>query len=150
MLYEKITKDYMTALKNKDNFRAEVLSTLRSAIKYREIELREKGKELDDGEVLEVIKKELKKRREAIEMYNQGGRLDLAEKEERELKILEEYVPAELSDEELRIKIKEIIEKVGATNIKDMGKVMKEAISGLKGLAEGERIRKIVEELLKG
>ena len=150
MLYEKITKDYMTALKNKDNFRAEVLSTLRSAIKYREIELREKGKELDDGEVLEVIKKELKERREAIEMYNQGGRLDLAEKEERELKILEEYVPAELSDEELRIKIKEIIEKVGATNIKDMGKVMKEAISGLKGLAEGERIRKIVEELLKG
>jgi uncharacterized protein YqeY len=150
MLYEKITKDYMTALKNKDNFRAEVLSTLRSAIKYREIELREKGKELDDGEVLEVIKKEIKKRREAIEMYKQGGRLDLAEKEENELKILEEYVPAEMSDEELRIKIKEIIEKVGATNIKDMGKVMKEAMSELKGLAEGERIRKVVEELLKG
>jgi|UniRef100_A0A7C3WNC7 uncharacterized protein YqeY len=150
MLYEKITKDYMTALKNKDNFRAEVLSTLRSAIKYREIELREKGKELDDGEVLEVIKKEIKKRREAIEMYKQGGRLDLAEKEENELKILEEYVPAEISDEELRIKIKEIIEKVGATNIKDMGKVMKEAMSELKGLAEGERIRKVVEELLKG
>jgi uncharacterized protein YqeY len=150
MLYEKITKDYMTALKNKDNFRAEVLSTLRSAIKYREIELREKGKELDDGEVLEVIKKEIKKRREAIEMYKQGGRLDLAEKEENELKILEEYVPAEISDEELRIKIKEIIEKVGATNIKDMGKVMKEALSELKGLAEGERIRKVVEELLKG
>jgi uncharacterized protein YqeY len=140
----------MTALKNKDNFRAEVLSTLRSAIKYREIELREKGKELDDREVLEVIKKEIKKRREAIEMYKQGGRLDLAEKEDNELKILEEYVPAEISDEELRIKIKEIIEKVGATNIKDMGKVMKEAMSELKGLAEGERIRKVVEELLKG
>lgn len=149
-LTEKITKDYMTALKNKDSFRAEVLSTLRSAIKYREIELREKGKELDDQEVIDVIKKEIKKRKEAIEMYKQGERTDLVEKEEKELAILQEYVPAGLSEEELKNRIKEIIERVGARTIKDMGKVMKEAMAELRGLAEGEDIRKIVEELLKG
>lgn len=149
-LMEKITKDYMTALKNKDSFKAEVLSTLRSAIKYREIELREKGKELDDQEVIDVIKKEIKKRKEAIEMYKQGGRDDLVEKEEKELVILQEYVPEGLSGEELRNRIKEIIERVGARTMKDMGKVMKEAMAELKGLAEGEEIRKTVEELLKG
>jgi len=109
MLYERITKDYMSAMKNKDSFRAEVLSTLRSAIKYREIELREKGKELDDQEVLDVIKKEIKKRKEAIEMYKQGRREDLAEKEEKELAILQEYVPQGLSEEELKERIKSII-----------------------------------------
>lgn len=150
MLYEKITKDYMSAMKNKDSFRAEVLSTLRSAIKYREIELREKGKELDDQEVLDVIKKEIKKRKEAIEMYKQGGREDLAEKEEKELLILQEYVPQGLSEEELKGRIKSIIERVGARTIKDMGKVMKEAMAELRGLAEGEEIRRVVEELLKG
>ncbi|MCX7720713.1 MAG: GatB/YqeY domain-containing protein [Dictyoglomus thermophilum] len=150
MLYEKITKDYMAAMKNKDSFRAEVLSTLRSAIKYREIELREKGKELDDQEVLDVIKKEIKKRKEAIEMYKQGGREDLAEKEEKELLILQEYVPQGLSEEELKEKIKSIIERVGARTLKDMGKVMKEAMAELRGLAEGEEIRRVVEELLKG
>ncbi len=150
MLYERITKDYMSAMKNKDSFRAEVLSTLRSAIKYREIELREKGKELDDQEVLDVIKKEIKKRKEAIEMYKQGGRQDLAEKEEKELAILQEYVPQGLSEEELKERIKIIIERVGARTIKDMGKVMKEAMVELRGFAEGEEIRKVVEELLKG
>ncbi|MGB9811122.1 MAG: GatB/YqeY domain-containing protein [Dictyoglomus turgidum] len=150
MLYERITKDYMSAMKNKDSFRAEVLSTLRSAIKYREIELREKGKELDDQEVLDVIKKEIKKRKEAIEMYKQGGREDLAEKEEKELAILQEYVPQGLSEEELKERIKSIIERVGARTMKDMGKVMKEAMAELRGFAEGEEIRKVVEELLKG
>ncbi|MGB9787803.1 MAG: GatB/YqeY domain-containing protein [Dictyoglomus turgidum] len=150
MLYERITKDYMSAMKNKDSFRAEVLSTLRSAIKYREIELREKGKELDDQEVLDVIKKEIKKRKEAIEMYKQGGREDLAEKEEKELAILQEYVPKGLSEEELKERIKSIIERVGARTMKDMGKVMKEAMAELRGFAEGEEIRRVVEELLKG
>ncbi len=112
--------------------------------------MREKGKELDDQEVLDVIKKEIKKRKEAIEMYKQGGREDLAEKEEKELLILQEYVPQGLSEEELKEKIKSIIERVGARTLKDMGKVMKETMAELRGLAEGEEIRRVVEELLKG
>ncbi|HOJ92548.1 MAG TPA: GatB/YqeY domain-containing protein [Dictyoglomaceae bacterium] len=150
MLYEKITKDYTTALKNKDSFRTELLSTLRSAIKYKEIELREKQKELTDQDVLEVINKEIKKRKEAIELYKQGNRMDLVEQEEMELKILEEYLPEKISEEELREKIKEIIEKVEARTMKDMGKVMKEAMAEFRGRADGEEIRKVVEELLKG
>ncbi|MCS7202782.1 MAG: GatB/YqeY domain-containing protein [Dictyoglomus sp.] len=149
MLYEKITKDYLNAVKNKDSFRVEVLSFLRSAIKYREIDLREKGKEMTDEDVIDVINKEIKKRKEAIELYKKGERFDLAEKEERELKILEGYLPEQLSDEDLEDILKRIIEEVEAKDIKDLGKVMKLAMSELKGKAEGERIKKIVEELLK-
>ncbi|MEN2984445.1 MAG: GatB/YqeY domain-containing protein [Dictyoglomaceae bacterium] len=149
MLYEKITKDYLNAVKNKDSFRVEVLSFLRSAIKYREIDLREKGKEITDEDVIDVINKEIKKRKEAIELYKKGERFDLAEKEERELKILEEYLPEQLSDEELKDILKRIIEDVEAKDIKDLGKVMKSAMSELRGKAEGERIKKIAEELLR-
>ncbi|MGB9856861.1 MAG: GatB/YqeY domain-containing protein [Dictyoglomaceae bacterium] len=149
MLYEKITKDYMQAVKIKDSFRAEVLSLLRSAIKYKEIDLREKGKELNDEEIIDVINKEIKKRKEAIDLYKQGNRLDLAEKEERELKILEEYLPEQLSEEELRNVLKRIIKEVDAKSIKDLGKVMKSAMTELRGKADGALIRKIAEELLK-
>ncbi|MCS7202604.1 MAG: GatB/YqeY domain-containing protein [Dictyoglomus sp.] len=149
MLYEKITKDYLNAVKNKDSFRVEVLSFLRSAIKYREIDLREKGKEITDEDVIDVINKEIKKRKEAIELYKKGERFDLVEKEERELKILEEYLPEQLSDEELKDILKRIIKDVEAKDIKDLGKVMKSAMSELRGKAEGERIKKIAEELLR-
>jgi uncharacterized protein YqeY len=149
MLYERITKDYMQAVKNKDTLRVEVLSLLRSAIKYREIDLREKGKELNDDEVIDVINKEIKKRKEAIELYKQGERFDLAEKEEKELKILEEYLPEKLSEEEIKGIVKQIIEKVEAKDMKDFGKVMKYAMVELRGRADGETVRKIVEDLLK-
>jgi len=149
MLYERITKDYMQAVKNKDTLRIEVLSLLRSAIKYREIDLREKGKELNDDEVIDVINKEIKKRKEAIELYKQGERFDLAEKEEKELKILEEYLPEKLSEEEIKGIVKQIIEKVEAKDMKDFGKVMKYAMVELRGRADGETVRKIVEDLLK-
>lgn len=149
MLFEKITKDYLNAVKNRDSFRAEVLSFLRSAIKYKEIDVREKGKELSDEDVIEVINKEIKKRKEAIEFYKKGERFDLAEKEERELKILEEYIPEQLSEDELRNILKRIIENIEAKDIKDLGKVMKFAMLELKGRADGEIIRKVAEELLR-
>jgi len=148
VLSEKITKDYMEAMKNKDSFRAEVLSFLRSAIKYKEIELREKGKELSDEDIIDVINKEIKKRKEAIELYKKGERIDLAEKEEKELKILEEYLPKQLTEDELREVIDRIIKEVNAESIKDLGKVMKSAVSELKGRADNTIIRKIAEELL--
>ncbi len=148
MLYEKITKDYLRAVKDRDSFKAEVLSFLRSAIKYREIDMREKGKELTDEDVIDVINKEIKKRREAIELYKKGGRFDLSEKEEREVKILEEYLPEEMSYNELKEILKRIIEEVEAKDIKDLGRVMKSAMQELRGKADGERIRKVVEELL--
>lgn len=148
MLYEKITKDYLKAVKDKNSFRSEVLSSLRSAIKYREIDMREKGKELTDEDIIDVINKEIKKRREAIELYKKGERFDLSEKEEREIKILEEYLPEQISYDELKEILKRIIEEVEAKDVKDLGKVMKSAMQELRGKADGERIRKVVEELL--
>ncbi len=148
MLYEKITKDYLKAVKDKNSFRSEVLNFLRSAIKYKEIDMREKGKELTDEDIIDVINKEIKKRREAIELYKKGERFDLSEKEEREIKILEEYLPEQISYDELKEILKRIIEEVEAKDIKDLGKVMKSAMQELRGKTDGERIRKVVEELL--
>ncbi len=149
MIFEKISKDYIQAMKNRDSLRIVVLSYIKSVIKYREIENREKKKELTDDDVIEVISKEIKKREESIEMYKIGGREDLVHKEEKELKVLKEYMPVQMSEEEIRAKVKEIIQKVGASCEKDFGRVMKEVMVELKGKAGGNLIKKIVEESLK-
>jgi hypothetical protein len=149
MIFEKISKDYIQAMKARDSLRIGVLSYIKSVIKYREIENREKEKELTDDDVIDVISKEVKKREEAIEMYRQGRREDLAHKEEEELKVLKEYLPAQMPEEEIRKTVVQIIEKLGATGSKDFGKVMKEAMIEIKGKANGALIKKIVEESLK-
>ena len=149
MIFEKISKDYIQAMKARDSLRIGVLSYIKSVIKYREIENREKEKELTDDDVTDVTSKEVKKREEAIEMYRQGGREDLAHKEEEELKVLKEYLPAQMPEEEIRSKIKEIIQKVGASSNKDFGRVMKEVMIEIKGKANGALIKKIVEESLE-
>lgn len=149
MIFEKISKDYIQAMKARDSLRIGVLSYIKSVIKYREIENREKGKELTDDDVTDVISKEVKKREEAIEMYRQGEREDLVHKEEEELKVLKEYLPAQMREEEIRKTVVQIIEKLGATGEKDFGKVMKEVMIEIKGKANGALIKKIVEESLE-
>lgn len=149
MLLEKINKDYIEAKKSRDTLRESVLNLLKSNIKYKEIESKGKGKTLEDGDIIDLIKQEIKKRRESIELYKQAGRQELVEKESEELKILQEYLPEQLSEEEIRAILEKIISEVGASSTKDFGKVMKEAMKELKGKAEGELIRKVAEELLK-
>lgn len=149
MILEKITKDYIQAIKNRDSLRTAVLSYIKSAIKYREIENRGKEKELTDNDVIDIINKEVKKREESVEMYRQGGREDLASKEEKEMKILKEYLPSRMSEEEIKESVKKIIEKFGTTNKKDFGIVMREVMAELKSKADGNLIKKVVEENLK-
>lgn len=149
MLLEKINKDYIEAKKNRDTLKESVLNLLKSNIKYKEIEAKGKGKTLEDNDIVDIIRQEIKKRKESIELYRQGGRQELAEKESLELKVLQEYLPEQLSEEEIRATLLEIIENVGAVGMKDFGKVMKEAMKGLKGRADGETIRRIAEGLLK-
>ncbi|MBC7320888.1 GatB/YqeY domain-containing protein [bacterium] len=149
MLLERINKDYIEAKKNHDTLRESVLNLLKSNIKYKEIEAKGKGKTLEDNDIIDLIKQEIKKRKESIELYKQGGRQELVEKESLELKILQEYLPEQLSEEEIRAILVKIIENIGAVNMKDFGKVMKEAMKDLKGKADGETIRKIAEGLLK-
>jgi uncharacterized protein YqeY len=149
MIFEKISKDYIQAMKARDSLRIGVLSYIKSVIRYKEIENREKEKELTDDDVIDVISKEVRKREESIEMYKNGEREDLVHKEEEELKILKEYLPAQMREEEIRKTVVQIIEKLGATGEKDFGKVMKEVMIEIKGKANGALIKKIVEESLE-
>ncbi len=150
MLLEKINKDYIEAKKNHYILRESVLNLLKSNIKYKEIEAKSKGKTLEDSDIIDLIKQEIKKRKESIELYKQGQRQELVEKESLELKILQEYLPEQLSEDEIKSIIEKIIENIGAVSMKDFGKVMKEVMKDLKGKADGEVIRRVVENLLKG
>jgi len=112
------------------------------------VEELEKESGLLEDEVLEIISSEIKKRKEAALLFEKGKRMDLSEKERAEAKILEKYLPEQLSEEEIKKLAREIIEKNGAKNLKDMGKVMAELMPKLKGKADGGLVSKIIRELL--
>lgn len=152
-LKEKIHKDLNEALKAKEELRASVLRMLSSVILNKEKEKRYKLKKeedvfLTDEEILEVASSEAKKRKEAADLYEKGGRVDLAEKEKKELEILKGYLPEQLPEEELRKLVKEAVEKVGAKDLKDTGRIMGVLMPQIKGRADGNMVSKIVKELL--
>ena len=158
-LKEQIREDFISAFKQKDNIKSSVLKMLQSEIRNAEIEKRagiakagepdiEDKSKLADDEVIKVISKEAKKRKEAIQAYKSGGREDLLEKELAELKIIEEFLPAQLSDEEIEKEVAAVIEQIGATGMKDLGRVMGEAMKKLKGKADGKKVQAIVRSKL--
>jgi len=147
MLLEKIDKDFVQAMKSKDALTVSVLKMLKSQIKYREIDNREK--QVTDEDVVEIIGKEIKKHEESIEMYRTGSREDLAKKEEEELKILKGYLPRQMTEEEVTAFVSEAIVKLGAEGPKDFGRVMKEVMTALRGKTDGAIIKRTVEESLK-
>lgn len=144
-LKEKISEDMKASLKGGEKERLSTLRMLISAIKYTEIEKRQ---ELKNEDVLEVISREIKRRREAVEEYRKGNRPDLVEKEEREAKILEEYLPPQLSDAEIEAIVKEVIDETGAMGPRDIGKVMGLVMPRVKGRADGRKVSDIVGRLL--
>lgn len=149
LLEEKIRSDLETSMRQKDQLRTDTLRMLLSSIHSSLIEKKGQGKtELSNEEVLEVIAKEAKKRREAAEIFVSGGRSDLAEKERKELLIVEIYLPAQASDEEIEKVVKKAIGIVNPTSQKDFGKVMAEAMKDLKGKADGTRIGNCIKQLL--
>jgi uncharacterized protein YqeY len=141
----RIVADTTTAMKARDSMRTTVLRGLKSDFKYREIEL---GKPLEVADYQQVLRSAQKKRRDAIAMYKQGGRADLVEKEEAELAIINEYLPAELPDAELEALVREVISEVGATSPKEMGKVMGPAMAKAAGRAAGNRVKQMVTDQL--
>ena len=145
-LKERLLSDMRAAMKDKDTVRKTVLSMARAAILQVE---KDKRTELDDQGVMEVITKEIKSRKEALEMFKQGGRQGLVEKNEKEIEILSEYLPPQLSESEIREIIKEAIERVGAAGMKDMGKVMGAVMPQVRGRAEGNIVNKLVKEMLQ-
>jgi uncharacterized protein YqeY len=142
-LEQQIDKDYIQAMKDRDSVRSSALSFLRSQIKYARIEL--KTEHVPDQDVIAVVKKQIKQRQDSIDQFKQGGRADLVEKEEKELAILKGYLPAEMSADEIKSIIKETIKATGASSIKDMGRVMKEAGVKLAGRADNKQVSELVK-----
>ena len=124
MLEEKIFNDYKEAMKARNSLKSSLLSLVRADI-LNQATAKQKSK-LDDAEVVVVIKKQVKQHQDSIEQFTQGGRLEMAEKEKQELDLLKVYLPPEISAEEIKKLIAEVVAETGATSIKDMGKVMKE------------------------
>lgn len=144
-LTEQIRADLTESMKARTAERTSTLRMLQSALKNEQINA---GHELSDEEAMTVIRKAVKQRLDSIDQYTRGNRPELAAKEASEMKILETYLPPELSDDELESGIREIITTTGAESKKDLGKVMKEASARYKGRADGKRIQAIVSRLL--
>ena len=138
---EQILADIKEAMKAKDEFKRDTLRTLNAALKQVEVDQRI---EMTDEVVFPLLQKEIKKRADSVELYLKGAREDLAKKEQSEIELIKAYLPAQLSDDELKEKIKSIIEKVG----KNLGAVMKMAKDEIGASAEAKRISMIAKELL--
>jgi uncharacterized protein len=134
------------AMKNKDNERRDVLRMAMSAIKQVEIDTQ---KTLDDTGVQDVLQKEAKKRRETIDEMSKAGRAETADTEKRELAIIEEFLPRQLSAEEIQAVVNEVIAQVGAASAKDINKVMGPLMQRVKGIADGKLVNQIVRDTLK-
>lgn len=146
LLEEKIGQDYIQAMKARDSFAISVLSFLRAAIKNVKVDKRLEA--VPDEEVIAVIKKQAKQRMDSITQFKAGGRADLAEKEEKELAVLKNYLPAEMSPEKLKEIIEEVIASTGANSIKDMGRVMKDVLARAAGQADNQTVGALVKERL--
>jgi uncharacterized protein YqeY len=145
-LRDKISEDLMAAMKSKDKERLSVLRMMKAAIRNREIDSRQ---ELEDAQTVQVFLSLIKQRKDSIEQFTQGGRLDLADKEAAEIKVIEEYLPAAVSDEEIVKAIDAIIAETGAASIKDMGKVMKACMTQFAGRpVEGAKVSERVKAKL--
>lgn len=144
-LQEQLKEDMKIAMRDKDVVSRDTIRFLNSAIKQIEVDER---RTLDDNDVIKLIQKAIKQRNESIEQFKLASRDDLVEAETAQLKVLEKYLPKQLSDEELEAKIKDIISATGATSIKDMGKIMGVASKDLAGIADGKRINEAVKKIL--
>ncbi|HEH4644477.1 TPA: GatB/YqeY domain-containing protein [Campylobacter coli] len=144
-LKEQILNDIKEAMKQKDDFKRDTLRTLNAAFKQVEIDERI---ELDDERILKIITSEIKKRKDAIELYSKGGREDLAQKEQEEITLFESYLPQQMSDEELQMALKELITNLGVSSLKDQGLVMKEAKAKFGARVDGKRLNVTLRELL--
>ncbi len=143
---EKIMNDMKTAMRDKDQVRLDTIRFLQSAIKNREIENRPNPLTPDD--VLAVIKKMAKQRKESIEQYQAASRQDLVDKEAAELKVIESYLPTQMSKEQVEAVVGEVIAETKASSIKDMGTVMKAVLAKTAGAADGKMISEVIKSKL--
>jgi uncharacterized protein YqeY len=145
VLKQKLSDDLKQAMRDGDKVKRSAIRLAIAAIKNTEIA---RQTTLDDGDILGVIAKEIRQRQESIEAFNQGGRPELVAIEEAEKAVLEQYMPRQMSRDEITAEARRVIEEVGAAGIRDKGKVMPQLIAKLKGRADGREINEVVTELL--
>ncbi len=148
-LKEKIDLDLKNSMKSGDKTRLNAIRSIRASLLEKEVSIRVAGKGvLSDEQEIEVLVSLAKKRRDAIEQFTAGNRPDLAAIELAELTVIEEYLPEPVSDDDLKAIVEDIVAKTGATSMKDIGKVMGQAMKALKGKADGTKVQEIVKSLL--
>lgn len=145
MLKQQILQDFKQALKTKNAIEVSVLRMLQSAIKNAEVA--KKRQELTDEKILKIIKQQTRQRQDSISQFQKGKRLDLVEKEKKELQILQKYLPEQMSESQIREIVKKIISETGLT---DFGPIMSKIMAEVRDKADGNLVKKIVEEELKG
>ena len=144
-LKEQLKEDLKTAMRDKEVVKRDSIRTINTMIKQVEVDER---REIDDEEVIKLIQRGIKQREEAITQYKAASRDDLVSKEQEQIDVFMLYLPAQISEEELEAGMKEIISQVGATSMKDIGKVMGNATKRFAGVADGKRINEMVKKLL--
>lgn len=142
-LKETLMEDLKDSMRNKNKIQKNTITMVRAAIKQIEVDER---RELTDEDIIEVMAKELKERKVSIEEFKKGNRPDLVEEVEEEIQVLLKYMPKQLSEDELRDLVSKSIEAVGATSMRDIGKIMKDIMPKVKGMADGNSINKLIKE----
>lgn len=142
---DRLQEDWKSAVKARDRFKSEVLSMAKSSILLME---KTNGVKLEDEQIIEVLARDVKQRREALLEFQKGGRMDLVDKANAEIEILLSYLPQQLSEKEILEIVKEAADSVGANSIKDMGKVMSEVKPKVVGRADGKLVSTIVKDYL--
>ena len=147
MVLDKLKQDLTEAQKNKDSVRTSVLRLMLSEIHNADIEIKASGKEMSEDDLNKVLLREAKKRRESIEAYKTGGREDLVAEESAELKVIEEYLPEQISQEEIEKVVQEVVSANAGANF---GEIMKQSMAKLQGKADGKVVSQVVNGLMKG
>ncbi len=145
MLKDKLMEDLKISMKEKNEVRKNTVQMVRARILQIE---KDNGIKIDDEKIIEIIAKEVKGKKDALVDFEKAGREDLINQTNEEIAILQEYLPKQLTKEEIKVEVEKVIESVGATSLKDMGAVMKEAKSRIGAGADGRTINEVVKELL--
>lgn len=145
-LKERLSKDLKETMKNKDKLRKNVIILIQSDIKQLEVD---KRVELEEQDIIEIISRQLKQRKDALEEFRKAERKDLIDQTEEEIHYLLQYLPEQLSEDEITNIVKETISEIGANSLKDMGKVMAAVIPKVKGKADGKIVNQVVKQQLQ-
>ncbi|MFC6649241.1 GatB/YqeY domain-containing protein [Paenibacillus rhizoplanae] len=145
-LSERLNEDMKQAMKSRDKFRLSTIRMVRSTIKYLEIDLK---RTLDDNEVLDILSREIKQRKDALQEFEAAGRDELAASTKAEIEIIIKYLPEQLTEEEIKVIVQQTIQETGASSKSEMGKVMSALMPKVKGRADGKLVNQAVQQFLQ-